>query len=230
MVQKHQDRHQHQDSHEESTTKPIPLRRLKRFGMGPQILIKFYICAIKSITAWYGNCSASDRKALQRVVRTAQYITGAKLSAIQDLYTRQCQRTFLKMVKVSSHPTHRLFSLLLHGSGTRALLRCCYSVYYLCIVTLTISCLEPRSASGTPRQQRMKLQIQMKRDLISNLSNTQVLGTILKIQFSLIQPQCLISKVLYSESSTNDYVRSPPTHRKTQPFFPAKERSHKKHK
>ena len=40
------------------------------------------------ITAWYGNCSASDRKALQRVVRTAQYITGAKLPAIQDLYTR----------------------------------------------------------------------------------------------------------------------------------------------
>ncbi|CDQ78178.1 unnamed protein product [Oncorhynchus mykiss] len=27
------------------------------------------------ITAWYGNCSASDRKALQRVVNTAQYIT-----------------------------------------------------------------------------------------------------------------------------------------------------------
>ena len=35
------------------------------------------------ITAWYGNCSASDRKALQRVVQTAQYITGAKLPAIQ---------------------------------------------------------------------------------------------------------------------------------------------------
>jgi hypothetical protein len=35
---------------------------------------------------------ASDRKALQRVVRTAQYITGAKLPVIQDLYTRWCQR------------------------------------------------------------------------------------------------------------------------------------------
>ena len=43
------------------------------------------------ITAWYGNCSASDRKALQRVVRMDQYITGAKLPAIQDLYTRWCQ-------------------------------------------------------------------------------------------------------------------------------------------
>ena len=58
--------------------------------MGPQILKKFYSCTMENIltgclTAWYGNCSASDRKAIQTVVRTAQYITGAKLPAIQDL-------------------------------------------------------------------------------------------------------------------------------------------------
>ena len=54
------------------------LKRLKRFGMGLQILNEFYSCTIESIltgciTAWFGNCSASHRKALQRVVRTAQY-------------------------------------------------------------------------------------------------------------------------------------------------------------
>ncbi|XP_029618276.1 28S ribosomal protein S30, mitochondrial [Salmo trutta] len=43
--------------------------RLKRFGMGPQILKKFYSGTIVSIltgciTAWYGNCLASDHKAL----------------------------------------------------------------------------------------------------------------------------------------------------------------------
>ena len=75
----------------------FPLRRLKTFGMGPQILKRFYSCTIESIltgciTAWYGNCSASDRKALQRVVRPAQYTTGAKLPTIQDLFTRRCQR------------------------------------------------------------------------------------------------------------------------------------------
>ncbi|XP_064801114.1 focal adhesion kinase 1-like [Oncorhynchus masou masou] len=48
------------------------------------------------ITAWYGNCSASDRKALQWVLLTTQYITGAKLPANQDLYTR---RKALKIVK-----------------------------------------------------------------------------------------------------------------------------------
>ena len=57
----------------------FPLRRLKRFGMGPQILKKFYSCTIEIIltgctTAWYGNCSAFDQKTLQKVVRTAQYI------------------------------------------------------------------------------------------------------------------------------------------------------------
>jgi hypothetical protein len=85
--------------------------------MGPQIVKRFYIC---TITAWYGNCFASERKALQRVVRTAQYITGAKLPAIQDLYTMRCQRKALKIVKDSSHPSHRLFSLLLHDKRYRS--------------------------------------------------------------------------------------------------------------
>jgi hypothetical protein len=103
----------------------FPLRGLKRFGMGPQILKRFYSCTIESIltgciTAWYGNCSASDSKALQRVVRTAQYITGAKLPAILDLYTRWCQRKALKIVKDSSHPSHRLFCLLPHGKRYRS--------------------------------------------------------------------------------------------------------------
>ena len=109
-----------QDSREEGTTKPFPHRRLKRFGMGPQIPKKFYSCTIESIltrciTAWYGNCSASDRKGLQRVVCMAQYITGTKLPASQDLYNRRCQRKAHKIVRDSSHPSHRQFSLLPHG-------------------------------------------------------------------------------------------------------------------
>ena len=89
----------------------FPVRRLKRFGMGSQILKRFYSCTIESIltvsiTDLYGKSSASDRKALQRVARTAQYITGAKLPAIQDLYTRRCQRKAQKNFKSSSHPSH----------------------------------------------------------------------------------------------------------------------------
>ena len=70
----------------------VPLRRLKRFGTGPQILKKLYSCTAESIltdciTAWYGKCLASNSKALQ-VVCTSQYITGAELPASQDLYTK----------------------------------------------------------------------------------------------------------------------------------------------
>ena len=95
----------------------FPLRKLKRSGMGPQIPKTFDSCTIESIltgciTGWYGNCLASDGKALQRVVHTAQYITGVELPAIQGLYTRRCQRKDLKIAKDSSHPSHRLFSLL----------------------------------------------------------------------------------------------------------------------
>ena len=46
----------------------FPLTKLKRFGMGTEILKRFYSCN-SCITAWYGNCLASDRKALQRVVK-----------------------------------------------------------------------------------------------------------------------------------------------------------------
>ena len=56
---------------------PLPLRRLKIFGMGPQILKYLYSCTIGSIltdyiTTWYGNSLASNSKVLQRVVCMAQ--------------------------------------------------------------------------------------------------------------------------------------------------------------
>jgi hypothetical protein len=70
----------------------FPLRRLKRCVLRSS---KLFSCTIESIltgcfTDWYDNCLASDRKALQEVVRMAQYITYAKLPVIQDFYTRRC--------------------------------------------------------------------------------------------------------------------------------------------
>jgi hypothetical protein len=100
------------------TTKPFPLRKLKDLAW---VLRSSKGCNIESIltgciTAWYGNCSASDHKALERVLHTAQYITGAKLPAIQDIYTRRCQRKALKIVK--DH-TPVIDSLLPHGKRYR---------------------------------------------------------------------------------------------------------------
>ena len=66
------------------------------------------------------NSLAYDHNTLQRVVCMAQYITGAKLPSIQDLYTRQCQRKAQKIARDSSHPSHRLFSLLSQGKQYRS--------------------------------------------------------------------------------------------------------------
>ena len=69
----------------------FPLRRLKMFGTGPQILKKFYSCTIESILTGI-NFLASNHKVLERVMHTAQYITGAKLPAIQDFHIKRCGR------------------------------------------------------------------------------------------------------------------------------------------
>ena len=67
------------------------LRRLKKCGLSPKTLTTFYRCTIESIlsgciTAWYGNCTAHNHRTLQRVVQSAQRITGGKLPALQDAY------------------------------------------------------------------------------------------------------------------------------------------------
>ena len=74
------------------TDSVVNLRRLKKFSLSPKTLTNFYRCTIESIlsgciTTWYGNCSAHNRKALQRVVRSAQRITGGNLPVLQDTYT-----------------------------------------------------------------------------------------------------------------------------------------------
>ncbi|KAI4888337.1 hypothetical protein NFI96_027462, partial [Prochilodus magdalenae] len=80
------------------------LRRLKRFGMDPRILRTFYTCTVESIltgsiTTWYGSCTAIERKALQRVVQAAQYITGVQLPNLLDLYTSRCLRKTRKILR-----------------------------------------------------------------------------------------------------------------------------------
>jgi hypothetical protein len=88
--------HIHPHSPEEGMTVPLPPQKMERFGTGHRILKMFYSCTIESIltgriTTWYGKCTALDRKALQRVVPTAQYITGAELPAIPDVYIRRAK-------------------------------------------------------------------------------------------------------------------------------------------
>ena len=102
------------------------LRTLKKNQLSSAIVVNFYRCAIESIltsciTVWYGNCSVADRKALQRVVKTAQRITGTPLPAIEDIQRKRCLCQARSILKDSSHPDHGLFDLLPSGRRFRTL-------------------------------------------------------------------------------------------------------------
>ena len=100
MVQPHRQRS------EEGETAPLQPQEA-------ETLTNIYRCTIESIlpgciTAWYGNCTALNHKALQRVGQSAQHITGGKLPALQDTYSTQCHRKAKKIIKDNNHPSHCL--------------------------------------------------------------------------------------------------------------------------
>jgi len=91
------------------------LRRFKRAGLGTSVHTSFYRGAVESIltscvTVWFGNCSAADRKALQRVVKSAQRITGSSFPTIEDIYSSRCRDRAARTIKGSSHPANGLFT------------------------------------------------------------------------------------------------------------------------
>ncbi|KAI4905909.1 hypothetical protein NFI96_000708, partial [Prochilodus magdalenae] len=59
-------------------------------------------------TVWYGSATTAESKALQRVVKTAQYITATALPPIQDIYDKRHLR---RAVNISSDPTHPCYPL-----------------------------------------------------------------------------------------------------------------------
>ncbi len=102
------------------------LRRLRKFGTSPSILRSFYTCTVESIltsciTAWFGNSTAGNHKALQRVVQTARHIVGGELPSLQDIYTRRCIRKARRIINDSSHPFLSLLSLLPSGRRLRCI-------------------------------------------------------------------------------------------------------------
>ncbi len=102
------------------------LRRLKRASLPPPILTTFYRGTIESvltscITVWYGNCSAADRKTLQRTVNTAAKIIGAPLPSILDIFLARCSSKTNSIEKDPTHPSHSLFQLLPSGRWYRSI-------------------------------------------------------------------------------------------------------------
>ncbi|KAI5606905.1 gastrula zinc finger protein XlCGF28.1-like [Silurus asotus] len=102
------------------------LRRLRKAHLPPNILTTFYRGTIESIlssciTAWFGICTVSDHKILQRIVRTAEKIIRVSLHSIMDIYTTCCIRKAISIVDEFTHPSHTLFTLLPSGKRFRSI-------------------------------------------------------------------------------------------------------------
>ncbi len=67
---------------------------------------------------WYGSSSAADKKALQRVIKTAQNIT-KHLLALEDIFVSHCLQKIHNIVKDPYHPAYNLFELLPSGKRYR---------------------------------------------------------------------------------------------------------------
>jgi hypothetical protein len=98
------------------------LIRLKKCGLAPNTLRYFCRCTIESKLSGCINCTAHNCRALQRVVRSAQRITGGTMPALQDTYCTQCHRKAKKIINNINHLTQGLFTLL--SSRRRGQNRC----------------------------------------------------------------------------------------------------------
>ncbi len=93
------------------------LRQLRKFRVSPAILKTFYSGAIESVLT-----SNQDCKALQRVVRLAERISGSTLPSLQDIYLKRCKSRTAKIIKDSNHPGNHLFRLLPSGKRFRSMM------------------------------------------------------------------------------------------------------------
>ncbi len=74
------------------------------------------------ISVWYNNATNQDCKALQRVVRLAERISGSTLPSLQGIYLKRCRSRAAKITKDSNHPGNHLFRLLPSGRRYRSLM------------------------------------------------------------------------------------------------------------
>uniref|UniRef100_A0A3P9IGT3 Reverse transcriptase domain-containing protein n=1 Tax=Oryzias latipes TaxID=8090 RepID=A0A3P9IGT3_ORYLA len=102
------------------------LRVLRKNNISQRLLVSFYRCSIESILTycvcvWFSRCTVAQRKALQRVINTAQKITGCPLLPLEELHSSRCLKKAQDILKDTSHPGHSLFELLPSGRRFRSI-------------------------------------------------------------------------------------------------------------
>ncbi len=117
----------HSNTGQEARQRLYHLRQLRKFRVSPAILKTFYSGAIESvltqcISVWYSNATKQDCKALQRVVRLAERISGSALPSLQDIYLKRCKSRAVKIIKDANHPSNHLFISLPSGMRFRSVM------------------------------------------------------------------------------------------------------------
>ncbi|KAK3571576.1 hypothetical protein QTP86_014150, partial [Hemibagrus guttatus] len=112
---------------------------LRKFSTNANIVKSFYTCTVESIltgciTTWYGNFTALNRRALQRVVRTAHHIVRALL----------CWHPTKPVLAVGWETGETLLLTHPHGENTPLL----NNTHTTCITLLEWSCNGARLVTG----------------------------------------------------------------------------------
>ena len=102
------------------------LRVLRRQQVQQRLLVDFYRATIESIltngiSVWFAACTAGDRHALQRVVRTAEKVIGCPLPPIETIAATRSLDRAKRILADSSHPAHTIFERLPSGRRYRSL-------------------------------------------------------------------------------------------------------------
>ena len=102
------------------------LRILRKNNLTVELLMSFYRCTVESVLSygvslWFSSCTEAERKALQRVINTAQKIIGCPLPSLEDIYNMRCLRRAHSILRDPSHPGHHLFELLPSGRPFRTI-------------------------------------------------------------------------------------------------------------
>ena len=88
------------------------------------MMVKFYTAIIESIltlsiTVWFPAATDKDKARVERVIRSAERVTGHALPSLKSLYEVRVERRARKIMKDPSHPGHGLFEVLRSGKRLR---------------------------------------------------------------------------------------------------------------
>ncbi|KAK0141318.1 putative RNA-directed DNA polymerase from transposon BS [Merluccius polli] len=101
------------------------LRVLRKNNLDTKLLLAFYHSSVESVLTyclgvWYAGSIAKDRKAVQRVINTAQKIIGCPLPSLENISTSCCLRKINAITGDPSHPAYPPFDLLPSGRRYRS--------------------------------------------------------------------------------------------------------------